>query len=118
MVLIPEPARTALATAVPVNQATSGLIKKKLEKIADFLDLSSEYFIKYYLTKIHYRYSLKELKIRGNYQCVFFDDKNKDCSIYEVRHRQCRIFPFRDYFKNNIEEAAKECPGIKICCIL
>jgi len=92
--------------------------KEEIKKIAGFLDLSSEDLVKYYLTKIHYKYSLKELKISGDFQCVFFDDKNKNCSIYEVRPNQCRTFPFWDYFKNNIEEITKECLGIKICCIL
>jgi len=92
--------------------------KEEIKKIAGFLDLSSEDLVKYYLTKIHYKYSLKELKISGDFQCVFFDDKNKNCSIYEGRPNQCRTFPFWDYFKNNIEKIAKECPGIKICCIL
>ena len=87
--------------------------KEEIKNIAGFLDLSSEKFIKYYLTKIHYRYSLKELKIRDDYKCVFFDDKNNKCSIYEVRPAQCRTFPFWDYFKNNAEEAVKECPGVK-----
>jgi Fe-S-cluster containining protein len=62
--------------------------KEEIKNIAGFLDLSSEKFIKYYLTKIHYRYSLKKLKIRGDYKCVFFDDKNNKCSIYEVRPAQ------------------------------
>jgi Fe-S-cluster containining protein len=87
--------------------------KEEIKKIASFLDLSSEEFIKYYLTKIHYRYSLKELKINGDFQCIFFDDKNKNCLIYEVRPKQCRTFPFWDYFQDNAEEAFKECPGVK-----
>jgi Fe-S-cluster containining protein len=86
--------------------------KEEIKNIAVFLDLSSEKFVKYYLSKIHYRYSLKELKIRGDYKCVFFDDKNNKCSIYEVRPAQCRTFPFWDYFKDNTEEAFKECPGV------
>ncbi|MCJ7617073.1 MAG: YkgJ family cysteine cluster protein [Desulfobacterales bacterium] len=86
---------------------------EEIKKIAGFLDLSADQFIKYYLTKVYYRYSLKELKISGNFQCVFFDDKNKNCSIYEVRPKQCRTFPFWDYFKDNTEEAFKECPGVK-----
>ncbi|MBW2568433.1 MAG: YkgJ family cysteine cluster protein [Deltaproteobacteria bacterium] len=88
--------------------------KEEIEKIADFLDLSAEGFIKYYLRKVYYKYSLKELKINDSFQCVFFDDKNKNCSIYKVRPTQCRTFPFWEYFKNNTEEVIKECPGIKI----
>lgn len=96
---------------------TSGNIwvnKEEIKKIAGFLDLSAEVFIKYYLIKVHYKYSLKELKISGSFQCVFFDDKNKNCSIYKLRPTQCRTFPFWEYFKNNTKEAVKECPGIKI----
>jgi len=88
--------------------------KEEISKIAGFLDLSAEDFIKYYLKKVHYRYSLKELKINGSFQCVFFDDKNKNCSIYKVRPTQCRTFPFWEYFKKNTDEIIKECPGIKI----
>lgn len=42
------------------------------------------------------------LKTRPNGYCVFFDGRNKLCSIYPARPPDCRIFPF-DYFAADSE---------------
>lgn len=88
--------------------------RKEIEFLANHLDISIEEVGIKYLTKIGYKYSLKELKIgHENYACVFFDLDKKQCSIYEARPSQCRTFPFWDYFKENVKEVYKECPGIR-----
>jgi hypothetical protein len=46
-------------------------------------------------------------------ECVFFDHRQKCCSIYTVRPRQCHTFPFWEHFKRNKDELIKECPGVK-----
>ncbi len=80
--------------------------------ISSFLNLSPEDFKKNYVKKYYNGYSLKEIKIGGEYRCVFFDEKTKRCEIYPVRPSQCRTFPFWKRFKNNREEVERECPGI------
>jgi Fe-S-cluster containining protein len=76
--------------------------------------LDIDEFISNYLIRIGNRFCLKKLKINGNFHCVFFDEQNKQCSIYSVRPTQCRAFPFWDHFKSHIDEAIKECPGVKM----
>jgi len=85
---------------------------EEIKKIAEFLGLDIETFKKDYLNKVKYRYSIKELKIDGEYECLFFDNKTNSCEIYEVRPKQCRTFPFWDYFKDKVDEVKKECIGI------
>ncbi len=85
----------------------------EIEKIADFVNLRVEDFATMYLKKVKHRYSLREKKLAPeNYACVFFDEKNRGCSIYPVRPLQCRTFPFWEQFKDDEEEVRKECPGI------
>jgi Fe-S-cluster containining protein len=85
----------------------------EIEKMADFLELSVEDFAKIYLRKVKHRYSLTEKKIgEENYACVFFDMDRKLCTIYSVRPRQCRTFPFWEQYKHNDKEVKDECPGI------
>lgn len=84
----------------------------EIEKICKFLQIPQSSFLKLYLDKIGYKFSLREFKYKDGYACVFFDTKKKECEIYEVRPNQCRTFPFWDYFKTNIKEAQEECPGI------
>jgi len=84
----------------------------EMQKIANFLKLSVDDFKNIFLKKVEYKYSLKEKPFEGGYACIFFDEKNRNCSIYDVRPHQCRTFPFWDYFKTNISEVKKECPGI------
>jgi len=86
---------------------------EEIEKMADFLELSIEDFGKMYLRKVKHRYSLTEKQIgEEDYACVFFDPVQKGCTIYPVRPRQCRTFPFWESFKNNEQEVRVECPGI------
>jgi len=85
----------------------------EIEQIADFLDLRVEDFAKMYLRKVGHRYSLTERQVgEDDYACVFFDTEKKRCTIYPVRPRQCRTFPFWEQFKNNEDEVRDECPGI------
>ncbi len=86
----------------------------EIEALALHLKLSTEDLKVKYLNKISYKYSIKEVQLsKDNYACCFFDLDKKQCSIYNVRPKQCRTFPFWDYFKENIDEVVKECPAIK-----
>lgn len=80
--------------------------------LANALHVEREEFINNYLIKIGYRYSIKEEIFNDGFRCVFFDVKERRCSVYENRPTQCRTFPFWEYFKNNISEVEEECPGI------
>jgi len=85
----------------------------EIEKMADFLNLTIEEFASSYLKKVKHRYSLIEKRLdENNFACIFFNNELKQCSIYDVRPRQCRTFPFWETFKNNEEEVKNECPGI------
>jgi Fe-S-cluster containining protein len=67
-----------------------------------------------YLKKVNHRYSIREKKLgEGDYACIFFDEKNNGCSIYEARPNQCKTFPFWEQFKCNKTEAKQECPGVR-----
>jgi len=47
--------------------------------------------------------------------CVFFDEKQRRCKVYEVRPKQCRNWPFWKLNLGNREawqRAAAQCPGI------
>ena len=59
------------------------------------------------------RRSIKEKPYDDGFACIFFDEKDKNCSVYELRPKQCRTFPFWDYFKKNLKELRAECIGVK-----
>jgi len=86
--------------------------KTEIENIAKLLNLSVEEFVKDYLFKKGYKYSIKELKFGDSYECVFYNRESNGCNIYNTRPKQCRTFPFWDYYKNRIDELKLECPGI------
>lgn len=85
---------------------------EEIKAIAEKLSLKKEDFINTYLQKIRYRFTIKEVAYENGFGCVFFDRTKRMCTIYEVRPKQCRTFPFWDYFKENIDEVVAECPGI------
>lgn len=88
--------------------------KSEREELAKYLNIELEDLLNNYLRRIGYNYSINERKLsEDNYACIFFDLEKKQCSVYEARPKQCRTFPFWDYFKNRVEEVKKECPAIK-----
>ena len=81
------------------------------EKIAEFLCLTTENFLKKYTFDVNGRISLNEKK---NYDCIFLDRK-KGCQIYEVRPQQCSSYPFWPEVLGSVEAWLLEghfCPGI------
>ncbi|PID47131.1 MAG: zinc/iron-chelating domain-containing protein [Proteobacteria bacterium] len=86
----------------------------EIKRMADFLNMDFEDFIARYMIKVGFRFSLKEKPFDGGFACIFFDEQNLRCGIYDARPSQCKTFPFWDYFKANVEEAKKECPGILV----
>ena len=85
----------------------------EIEEMAAYLEMATEDFARIYLRKVGHRYSLTEKRLgEGDYACIFFDERKKRCTVYPVRPRQCRTFPFWEQFKSDEEEVRKECPGI------
>ncbi len=85
---------------------------QKIPQMAAFLGIGTDEFVDRYLQKVGYRYTLREKRVGGEYDCIFFDRDRRRCTIYPVRPLQCRTFPFWDYFKDHEEELRNECPGI------
>ena len=55
----------------------------------------------------------RSLKEKANGDCVFYD-RQKGCTVYPVRPRQCRTWPFWEYNTTTPAawaRAAAECPG-------
>ena len=79
--------------------------------IAEFLKIPLEEFLQKHTHRIGNRLSLREHP--RNYDCVFL--KEKRCTIYEVRPKQCRTFP---WWSENLEsqeswkETAARCEGV------
>ena len=86
--------------------------KTEINQIAKFLNMDTKDFIRDYLRKIGYKYSLKELKVNGSYDCVFYDEKINGCAVYNVRPWQCRTYPFWEVFKKDFKDLKEECIGI------
>ncbi len=85
----------------------------EIEQLAKYLDISIDQLVKNYLVKYGYRFSIKEKQLsQNNFACIFFDTNIKRCTIYEARPKQCRTFPFWDYFKDKLDEVKQECPAI------
>ena len=88
--------------------------EKEIGVLAKYLNITQEELRLKYLNKISYKYSINEVKLsEDNFACVFFNLEKRQCSIYEARPRQCRTFPFWEYFKKNIKEVYEEYPAIK-----
>jgi len=86
--------------------------KEEIENISKLLELDVKDFVRDYLYKKGYKYSIKELKYNDSYECVFYDRESNGCGIYDSRPLQCRTFPFWDYYKTRVDELKLECPGI------
>ncbi len=87
---------------------------EEMKNLSKLLNISIDELKENYLNKFNYKFSIKEKKLaKDNYACIFFDTKQKQCSVYNARPRQCKTFPFWDYFKENEKEVYEECPAIK-----
>ncbi|WP_096015461.1 YkgJ family cysteine cluster protein [Campylobacter lanienae] len=85
----------------------------EIRSLGEYLGYKTELIKEIFLEKFGNRYSIKEKPYKGGFACIFFDEKNKNCSIYEYRPNQCRSFPFWEHFKRNFKELERECIGVK-----
>lgn len=83
----------------------------EIRQIAEFRAESVDDFRRRYVRLVGTAFSLIEL---DSGDCVFYDRDGRGCSIYSVRPRQCRSWPF---WQSNLrspetwEETCKVCPG-------
>lgn len=83
----------------------------EIKRMAKFLKISVEMFVKRYTRRVQDRLSL--LEHSKTYDCVFLKDKK--CTLYEARPQQCRAFPWWPENLSSLKnwkEAAKSCEGI------
>ena len=86
---------------------------EEIQTLALHLKIEQKTLMEEYLIKVGYKYSIKEKQLsKDNYACIFFDLDKKQCSVYEARPKQCKTFPFWDYFKTRVKEVKEECPAI------
>jgi len=90
------------------------ITEEEIIALAAFLQLSIEDVHKRYIRKCGNRLALIEKPPKqGEYDCIFL--KGKRCTIYPVRPKQCRTFPWWDEnltSKEAWQEAGKLCEGI------
>ena len=79
--------------------------------MADYLKMPLQEFCDEYVKQVGNRHSLREYPV--TYDCVFLRDNR--CSIYPVRPKQCRTFPWWPEVvesKEAWEDTARRCEGI------
>lgn len=87
------------------------LTLEEMASIADFLKLPFDQFTKKYVRQVNQDYSL--IEVGDDYACVFLEENR--CTIYEVRPKQCRTFPFWGKnlkSKEHWEKLKSSCEGI------
>lgn len=83
---------------------------EEIAALAEFLGEPLETVRGYYTRQIGRKRSLKE---KLNYDCVFYD-REKGCTVYPARPKQCRTWPF---WESNIrtpsdwQRTSEDCPG-------
>jgi Fe-S-cluster containining protein len=83
----------------------------EIRQIAEFRGETIEQVRKNYVRLVGMGLSLTELP---NGDCVFYDRGGRGCTIYPVRPRQCRSWPFWDSNLRTAEaweETCQICPG-------
>lgn len=88
----------------------------EMSELAALLQISKTELKERYLYRKDGRYSIAEKPYDGGAACVFFDEINKNCSVYPARPKQCRSYPFWDRYKGScadLSELCAECAGVK-----
>jgi len=108
--------------------------KEEIIRLAEFLHITPQETVERYCRKIDGRFSFKEARNNGSYDCIFLREeklprpaKSRDdhdaavlhtrrsCAIYPVRPLQCRTWPFWDSnlaSPENWDRASRRCPGM------
>jgi Fe-S-cluster containining protein len=85
----------------------------EIERICSFLQMNVVDFMDRYLWRVENRLSFQERAVADGLECIFFDETERRCSIYQVRPSGCRTYPFWDHFKADPQQVLNECPGIR-----
>ncbi len=92
------------------------ITQEEMEAMAKQLEISLDLFKRKYTRQKDNRYALIEKKSANNeYDCIFLKDKK--CTIYQLRPKQCRTFPWWKENLNTEESwklAAQDCEGINL----
>ncbi len=83
------------------------------EALSRYLNMNIDDFKKQYLYLFEKRWSVKDIKVNGMYQCVFLSGETGKCEVYDVRPKQCRTYPFWKRFKKYPKELFDECIAVK-----
>src|SRR4051794_15739050 len=84
---------------------------EEIVALAAAVGVGVEVFEDQYVRRVGARKSLKELP---NGDCVFLDGQTRKCTVYGVRPRQCRTWPFWDSNLKTPEhwkQTCAVCPG-------
>jgi uncharacterized protein len=84
--------------------------EEEVEAIAEHIGESAEQVEAFHTRAVDRRRTLRE---KTNGDCVFFD-REKGCTIYPVRPRQCRTWPFWNInvaTPEDWQETQRRCPG-------
>ncbi len=87
--------------------------------IAGHLKISEQEFLDRFTHAVGDRLSLTEVRTRHGYDCVFLrrDAQGRAlCSVYPVRPRQCRTWPFWPEnlaTRSDFERLARRCAGVE-----
>jgi Fe-S-cluster containining protein len=84
--------------------------QEEIRQLADFLDQPVDQVRGLYTRVAHRGRTLREL---SNGDCIFFDRKH-GCTVYAVRPRQCRTWPFWESTIRDPEaweHTCRSCPG-------
>lgn len=85
--------------------------KQEIADMAAATELDVDEFESQYVRRVGIRKSLKEFP---NGDCVFLDTKDRGCTLYEARPRQCKTWPFWDSnlrTEDDWKRTCEECPG-------
>ncbi|MEA2059310.1 MAG: YkgJ family cysteine cluster protein [Thermodesulfobacteriota bacterium] len=83
---------------------------REIEAVCAFLKINIIDSFDIYFDRVDNWISIRDAFSGGEYR--FLDHKGR-CSIYPVRPKQCRTFPFWESFKyRKKEDLAHQCPGI------
>ena len=64
-----------------------------------------------YFIRRQNRLAIREMRKDHEHVCIFLRP-GVGCTIYPVRPRQCREFPFWPHYKAAFSSLLKECPGV------
>ena len=88
------------------------ITEEEMQEIADYRGISIGELRIHHTRLSRGRLTLREF---ANGDCTFFDGQTRRCTIYPVRPKQCRTWPFWNSNLENPEawqEAQADCPGM------